>query len=141
RRSSAEQAAACDGQKRAAPERQRVSLATRMSYRDTLIIFTVCLALTGCAGSRKQVGDRPRVAPDAEFARFCEAKQCRGRTVVDLVRDDGTMFHLDMPLAPPVIQPGFVSIYPGESIVIEADEEAGRLINLRTVEHIDHPDR
>jgi hypothetical protein len=78
---------------------------------------------------------------DPDFAQFCASNPCRGHTTVNLVNDDGTPYRLDLPIAQPVVQPGFVSMYAGESIVLEADVKDGQLVNLRAVDQLDHPER
>jgi hypothetical protein len=44
-------------------------------------------------------------------------------------------------MAPPVVQPGLVSLYAGEAVTLEADVEGDRLTNLRVVSSELHPDR
>lgn len=112
--------------------------------RAARLARTVCLgALFVTAGCASPKASPSPAVPliDPEFARFCTANPCRGETVVELVKDDGTPFHLTLPMAPPIVQPGFVSIYAGETIILEADVEDHGLVNLRAVPQVMHPDK
>lgn len=107
--------------------------------RWRLIAVCASIVVSGCATTARPRAAEPMIDPD--FARFCTSNPCRGQTIVDLVTDDGTPLRVELPMAPPIVQPGFVTIYAGESIILEADVEGDRLVNLRAVPQLVHPDR
>jgi hypothetical protein len=106
----------------------------------TLVVFVCFSSLVwGCSASQKTSRE---ATIDPDFARFCASNPCRGQTVVNLVNDDGTPYHLELPMAQPIVQPGFVSVYAGESIILEADvTDGGRLVNLRAAQRLSDPEK
>lgn len=61
---------------------------------------------------------------------YCKTASCRKNVRFRLKKKDGTYFEFSSKLAPPVIQPSFISIFPEETIYIEADKGKNGPINL-----------
>ncbi len=83
------------------------------------------------------------MAPDRVAARqrYCETRSCRGPIHVELEREDGEPFVLDVPIGPPVVQEGVVTVLSGEIIFVEARAAPTRLVGVRQVPRPLHPER
>lgn len=102
-------------------------------------ILSILLALTiaGCANSPSEINtENHSVDTPDEFSQFCETAPCRRGTSFKLKKEDGTYFEYTSAIAPPVIQPPYISIYPSEVIYIEADVVNGELIDFDHVNQI-----
>src|SRR5579871_6156010 len=63
-----------------------------------------------------------------EFEAFCASPNanCQHDIDIDLVDSDGSKFHKHFDLMPPSVQPGFVTIYPGQTIKAAASFQDGK---------------
>ncbi len=76
-----------------------------------------------------------------EFVEYCKTHECRKNTHFKLKKKDGSYFEYTSEIDPPVVQPKFISIYPGETLFIEADIEGDLLINLKHVKTVERPEK
>ncbi|TNJ34287.1 hypothetical protein [Arenimonas terrae] len=87
--------------------------------------------------------EAPAAAKDAldpETAEMCTKIQCLLDVRITMRDEKGKPFDKHYP-ALPVVQPGGVSVYAGHEVLIEAEVENGRLVNLRRVEEVSDPSR
>jgi hypothetical protein len=73
--------------------------------------------------------------------RICEHTLCRQPQTIRLIRDDGSVFESSFDVENPIVRKGWVSIFPGETLFVEADRDENRLVNLRAVKQVRDPDR
>lgn len=79
---------------------------------------------------------------DAEQLRkICKAILCREPGSVRLTLDNGETFETTFAVPLPIVQNEWVSIYPGETVFVEADVSGERLVNLKAVETNRHPEK
>jgi len=76
-----------------------------------------------------------------ELRKLCETVLCRKPGVVGLTLDSGKPFEKKFDLPRPIAHDGWVSVFPGETIFVEAEVHGSQLINLRAVERNDHPEK
>ena len=96
------------------------------------------VVLTGCA-----VAPGPSATAEdgsVDVAEMCSVVQCRFDVRIEMKQEDGTWFDKTFD-ALPVVQDAGVSIYSGTTVLFEADEVDGRLVNLRLVSEIADPER
>jgi len=103
-------------------------------------LFAV-LALLTLAAPASAEDAQPRPASKADFLKMCEIAPCRRNVDFSLKKADGTYFTFKVPLAPPVVEPGFISVYPGETLNFEADENPDSTLTLRLVPTVAHPEK
>ena len=84
-------------------------------------------------------GDMSEAA--ADFIEYCKSEPCRQNTHFKVKLQDGSYYEYNGKLDPPVVQSGLVTLYPGESIYIEADVVGDTLVNLNLVREISNPDK
>ncbi|NIO38738.1 MAG: hypothetical protein GTO41_00175 [Burkholderiales bacterium] len=72
---------------------------------------------------------------------ICEHTLCRPPQTIRLVMDDGRVFESSFAVENPIVHKGWVSIFPGETLLVEADRDGNRLVNLRAVKQMRDPDR
>lgn len=75
------------------------------------------------------------------FVEFCKTRECRKDSVVKIKKKDGSYFARVMDLAPPAVEPHSISILPGETLLVEADIDGDRLVNLKQVKTVCHPEK
>lgn len=73
--------------------------------------------------------------------RVCEHTLCRPPKTIRLLKDDGSVFESSFDVENPIVHKGWVSIFPGETLFVEADRDENRLVNLRAVKRVRDPDR
>lgn len=73
--------------------------------------------------------------------RICEHTLCRPPQTIRLIRDDGRVFESSFAVENPIVHKGWVSIFPGETLFVEADRDENHLVNLRAVKQVRDPDR
>ena len=95
----------------------------------------ISLLLARAATSAQQPAN-----PD-ELKKFCETVLCRKPGVVRLTLDNGKAFETRFDLPRPIVQNEWISVFPGETIYVEAEASGNRLVNLRAVEAIEHPEK
>lgn len=76
-----------------------------------------------------------------ELRKLCETILCREPGVVRLTLDSGKPFETNFDLPVPITQHGWISIFPGETIYVEAQAHGDRLTNFRAVKANDHPEK
>lgn len=72
---------------------------------------------------------------------ICEHTLCRPAQTIRLVKDDGSVFESSFDVENPIVHKGWISIFPGETLFVEADRDENRLVNLRAVKQVRDPDR
>lgn len=73
--------------------------------------------------------------------RICDHTLCRSPQTIRLIRDDGKVFESSFDVESPIVHKGWVSIFPGETLFVEADRDENRLVNLRAVKRVRDPER
>jgi hypothetical protein len=72
---------------------------------------------------------------------ICEHTLCRPPQTIRLMKDDGSVFESSFDVENPIVHKGWVSIFPGETLFVEADRDDDRLVNLRAVKEMRDPHR
>jgi hypothetical protein len=103
-----------------------------------LIVFAM-LAFLALPARADEASGRP--ASQADFLKMCQTAPCRKNVEFTLKKRDGSDFTYRTPLAPPVVQPGYITVYPGETLYFEAEEGPGGALDLRLVSTISHPEK
>jgi hypothetical protein len=78
---------------------------------------------------------------EQELAILCEQVLCRENVAVRLKLPDGATFDRHFPGPLPIVTGSMVTVWPGENVLVEADVEEGRLVNLRAVTELTHAER
>jgi hypothetical protein len=76
-----------------------------------------------------------------ELRKLCATILCREPGLVRLTLDGGKPFETKFDWPRPITQNGWISIYPGETIFVEAAAKGDRLANFRAVKTNDHPEK
>ncbi len=84
-----------------------------------------------------------RPASDDELRAYCasSALPCRENVHILLRRADGTTFERTFAILPPAVQEGVLSLFPGETVYVEAGRKGDALVLSRVVQSPEHPDR
>jgi hypothetical protein len=77
----------------------------------------------------------------AEIERLCQRVLCRKPSPIRLQLPAGEVFEMTPTSPTPIVAGDLVTVYPGETIRIEAKVEADRLVGLTAVPEINHPER
>jgi hypothetical protein len=86
-------------------------------------------------------GNAQQAANPEELRKLCETILCRKPGVVRLTLDNGKPFETTFDAPVPIVQNERVSILPGETVFVEAEVSGDRLVNLRAVAAIEHPEK
>lgn len=99
--------------------------------------------LTACSVTPVGGPDSMKDTSVEEFKRLCATKLegCRGPHTVRLLKEDGAVHEISFEIGVPVVQGNLVTIFPGETIYLEADLEGDRVVRLRAVSEMVNPDR
>jgi hypothetical protein len=109
-----------------------------------------CLAMTllatvaGCATNPAPKSAEPVAPPEMSLEEACVVRysDCRRNQTVALRKDDGSSFQTHFDVNYPPVQNGeLISIFPGETLYIEADLTDGHLVNLKAVPELKHPEQ
>lgn len=65
------------------------------------------------------------------FKKACESVPCRRNVTIHLLKKDGTFFDQKPELLPPMIQDGFVTLYPGDKVRLIPVFKYGKLRDWR----------
>src|SRR5215813_8698388 len=76
-----------------------------------------------------------------ELRKLCQTILCREPGVVHLTLDNGKPFETKLDWPQPITQNGWISVFPGETIFVEAEANGDRLTNFRAVKTNDHPEK
>jgi hypothetical protein len=76
----------------------------------------------------------------AELKEFCKDHACR-RNVPIKLRTGGDDIDITLPLYWPAIEDDRISLLPGEELLVEAEVNDNRLVALKQVQKIDHPEK
>lgn len=71
----------------------------------------------------------------------CKQQLCRAPFSLTLQKQDGTQFNNTFDRALPIITGRWITLFPGETLYIEADPTDPELKNFRAVEKNVHPDK
>lgn len=112
----------------------------------TLLLSLLIIASCAQNSGRPQRETVKRVDGDmsedaAEFIEYCKTAACRQNTHFRVKLEDASYYEYNGELDPPVIQSGLITLYPGESIHVEAEIAGDALVNLNLVQEIANPDR
>ena len=101
-------------------------------------------ALTACATTSSGTAGQPEAAPSIdEFKRLCasELRGCRGPHTIRLLKEDGSIHEVSFDIGVPIVQgDDLVTVLPGETVYLEAEVDGDRVIRLRSVPEIVHPE-
>lgn len=105
-------------------------------------LATVLMALTLASCSNETPSTKLKFANPGALVELCETMLCRppGFTV-PLVQDDGRPFEMLFQHPIPIAQERFISLFPGETIYVEAEAKDGHLVNWKAVESNTNPDK
>src|SRR5262249_24435995 len=125
---------------RGVPDRRRavvVTVAHNRIRRAARLLSIGALALAPAALAR--AGSDAEVAADLE--RLCRAVLCRKPAPVHFKLPDGQSFEMTPAAPTPVVSGGWVTVYPDETVMVEARLADGRLVDLKAVSEIRAPER
>ena len=80
--------------------------------------------------------NRPRTLEE-----LCETAPCRKNLRVDLLKSDGTRFTKTYPMMAPAVQHRLITIFAGETVLVEATVSKERPVDFKFVEKVTHPER
>lgn len=95
--------------------------------------------LTACAAAPPGAD-----VPEDELLTACGTvlQDCRGPHTVRLLKSDGSMHEVAFEIDVPVVQnDGFVTLYPGETVHLEAEVLGDEVVRLTSVPEVRDPDR
>lgn len=72
---------------------------------------------------------------------ICKKQLCRKPFTVSLQKQDGTHFEMFFERVAPIVSNGWISVFPGETLYIEAEPQGQGLGNFRAVEKNSNPDK
>jgi len=75
------------------------------------------------------------------MAAVCSTVLCRVPTTIRLKLEGGKQFEMTPPDPTPIVTGSLVTVYPGETVFVEASLEDGVLTQLTAVPEVTHPDR
>ena len=105
-------------------------------------LFTVALlALAAGDSVRALAASSPEAASRAELEAVCRTTRCRKPSPIRLKRVDGTVFEMTPDAPMPIVSGGLITVFPGETVTVEARVEGERLVDLAAVETSTHPER
>ena len=102
------------------------------------LITLICLGAVAAAS--QPVVAQPS-APDDELKKICQTLLCRQPAPIRLRLAGGEKFEMTPSFPTPIVAGEIVTVYPGETIHIEARVERDRLVDLKAVETARHLDR
>jgi len=81
-----------------------------------------------------------QAAPDEDTERglreLCTRVHCRGPLNIQINLENGGVYQQFFELPTPIVQNGWVSIFPGETVLLEAVVSGDGLVDLRSVEEV-----
>lgn len=77
----------------------------------------------------------------AEIAKVCETVLCRTPVPIKLRLSDGKTFEMTLPIAAPIISGRLVTLFPNETIFVEAQVSGDELIDLTAVAENKNPEK
>jgi hypothetical protein len=77
----------------------------------------------------------------AELEKLCQTVLCREPAPIRLQLPGGELFDMTPTSPTPIVAGNLVTVYPGETVRIEAKVEADRLVGLTAVREVAHPER
>jgi hypothetical protein len=83
----------------------------------------------------------PEASVQAELEELCQSVLCRDPVPIQLKLPDGDLFEMTPTLPTPIAAGGLVTVYPGETVMIEATVEGTRLVDLTAVPEVRQPER
>jgi hypothetical protein len=107
--------------------------------------FRTVLQLTAALGvslfASPAHSDTPKPPSAEDLRKLCETVLCRKPSLIRLTLDSGKPFEQKLDSPQPIVRNGWVSIFAGETIFVEAEVHGDQLINIRAVETDDHPEK
>ncbi len=104
-----------------------------MKVRYLLVVLAVFSAVS-FATETKELSDQETLE------KICSEQLCRGGSV-GLITNDGSSFAVDFEIPLPIVQDGWVSIFPGDTLYVEGTDSGDSLTDLTAVKEIQDPDR
>ncbi len=108
-----------------------------------LILFTSC----GTVEHKKPITSDDKIIvktlaeADTTLIEFCKENNCRKDNSFKLIRANKSVFDYSSELDPPAIQGEYITIFPGETLYIEAEETDTKPINFVQVKEISNPSK
>ena len=106
-------------------------------YRPLPLILSVTVICFGCV-AYAQIREP---ADPQKLRELCETILCRETLSVRLMLKDGKPFEMKFDIPVPIVQNNWVSVFPGDTLFIEADVQDNRLVNLRAVSQNKNPEK
>jgi hypothetical protein len=107
------------------------------SVRILLLVAAFCATFSAPCWP---AGAQQPVSPD-EVRKMCETMLCRQSKVVRLKLDNGKLFEKKFEAPWPIADKGWVSVFPDETVFVEAEVSGDHLTNFRAVKVNDHPEK
>ena len=102
--------------------------------------MAVLLCMSAAFAAAPAAGE-PDAEIRAELAALCQKDFCREASPIRLKLPNGETFAMTPTSPTPIVAGGMVTVYPGETVLVEATEEEGRLTRLTAVQTARHPER
>ena len=103
------------------------------TWAMSLLVFCFCMSSLSIAQHRD-------VSPQEAESDMCQKAGCAFDVHVTLKQKDGSNYDKSFHVVP-VVQPGGVSVYAGQSVLFEADIQGDQLVNLKLVKAVQHPEK
>lgn len=107
-------------------------------------IFIIALACAGCANDPQRPVKATISGTQSELDAACKLPvyQCLYQPVhISVIMRDGSTFDTTLPPPTPIVQPGHLSIFPGQTLYLEADLDGDQLTNFKLVPSVVHPEK
>ena len=112
--------------------------------RGIVLAFLVAHAVATCTTvwlARPELALAKTSTRSQATEHVCQHTLCRSPQTIRLIRDDGGVFESTLDVENPIVNKGWISIFPGETLFVEADSDENRLVNLRAVTQVEDPAR
>ncbi|MEE8294617.1 MAG: hypothetical protein V3R64_02795 [Sphingomonadales bacterium] len=107
----------------------------------SIFFFLGALGINQITVALAQDGSETNEEIDPQLVEYCKTAECRTDLNFVLRLEDGMGLEYAPALAPPAVNDGFLIIYPGEELFIEAEKSETGPINLKLVKENTNPER
>ena len=115
----------------------------------TLITLLLLIIITSCGTvehkksytSHDEIIIKTLADADANLIEFCKEHKCRKNNSFKLIKANQSVFSYSSELDPPAIQGEYITIFPSETLFIEAEETDIKPINFTQVAKNSNPEK
>lgn len=121
-----------------------VRVQTEYASVKYILVFVIALACAGCADDPQRPVKATISGTQSELDASCKLPvyQCLYQPVhISVILRDGSKFDTTLPPPTPIVQPGQLFIFPGQTLYLEADLDGDKLTNFKLVPSVVHPEK